>query len=868
MSDRNPDRPKLEDALAALRGENLDPQTEAAAGQRVWSRMQSALGDAEAAVEHIRSCQDVRLLLPALRAGHLTPGRRLLVEDHLRDCVACQRYAHGESVDSGAASWKPETPSVSAWNWRGWAVAATVLVAAAITTFALLGYFATPAGARATLQSAEGPVYVLSGASARLLPAGAQIAEGESVRTAAGGHAFLKLLDGSVVELSERTQLAVSARRHDTTLALDGGRVIVQAAKRTQGHLYVKAHDLRVAVTGTVFSVNTGLKGSRVAVIEGAVQVAANNADTVLHAGEETNTAGSLGYVPVAEEISWSQDLDKHLALLAEFAKLQKNIEQNVQVPGPRYQSSILPLVPQDTLLYVSIPNLGEALGQANEIFQQQLQNSPVLNQWWQQTHTADSRAKFTQLIERMRQLSRYLGNEVVVVGMGGWGPNAGAAAIAKVNDSGVRSYLEAEAQRINAQSRDGGHIAVIDPQQLAAMPITQEGKQILILVRPDYLVVAPSTLALQRINAQLSGGPSGFASSDFGQAIQASYTRGAGVLVAANLQQMRAHSPHPSPELQAAGFGNIHFLIMEHREQNGQADNRAVLDFNGPRTGVASWLATPGPIRSLEFVSPDASLVFTGLAKSPAAMFDDVMAIASRNPDAQQHREEMERELGISLRDDVAASLGGDVAVALDGPPLPTPSWKAVLEVNDSGRLQNAIAQILQRANQKLAENNRPQMKLSQETVDSQTYYSITGDKPAEQLHYTFYDGYMILGPSRAIVANAVQIHNSGITLANSTSFHALLPSDGNPDVSALFYQNVEPIMGQLSGVLNGSQMQSLKQIVSDTKPTIICAYGGADRIEVASTARFPVFNLNSMTLGALLGGGRNRGTAATPIP
>jgi hypothetical protein len=172
----------------------------------------------------------------------------------------------------------------------------------------------------------------------------------------------------------------------------------------------------------------------------------------------------------------------------------------------------------------------------------------------------------------------------------------------------------------------------------------------------------------------------------------------------------------------------------------------------------------------------------------------------------------------------------------------------------------------MVQRANQKLAENNRPPMTLSQDILDSQTYYSISGDKPTEQLHYTFIDGYMIVGPTRAIVAEAIHVHDSGVTMANSTAFRDLLPVDGHPDVSAVFYQNLEPVIGQLSGTLNTTQMQALRQIAGASKPTVICAYGGTDRIEVASTARFP--SLNSMTFSALLGAGRNHGTAVAPNP
>ena len=52
---------------------------------------------------------------------------------------------------------------------------------------------------------------------------------------------------------------------------------------------------------GTIFSVNHGMKGSRVAVIEGVVRVAAGDRTTELNAGDEATSGASVSKVPNPE---------------------------------------------------------------------------------------------------------------------------------------------------------------------------------------------------------------------------------------------------------------------------------------------------------------------------------------------------------------------------------------------------------------------------------------------------------------------------------------------------------------------------------------------------------------------------------------
>ncbi len=105
------------------------------------------------------------------------------------------------------------------------------------------------------------------------LEAGAAIGERESVRTGPGAHAVLRLADGSMVDVNERTELFVTAAWSGQAIHLQRGDIIVKAAKQRRGRLRVLTRDSIASVKGTVFAVSAGMGGSVVSVVEGSVAV-------------------------------------------------------------------------------------------------------------------------------------------------------------------------------------------------------------------------------------------------------------------------------------------------------------------------------------------------------------------------------------------------------------------------------------------------------------------------------------------------------------------------------------------------------------------------------------------------------------------
>ena len=92
----------------------------------------------------------------------------------------------------------------------------------------------------------------------------------------------------------------------------------------------------------------------------------------------------------------------------------------------------------------------------------------------------------------------------------------------------------------------------------------------------------------------------------------------------------------------------------------------------------------------------------------------------------------ETQAKLGINFRDDLAANLGGEFLLTLDGPVLPTPSWKAVIEVRNPEQLESTLERLTQSITN-LHEKGEHAVVIQPSDVGSQRYYATGSGLPAD---------------------------------------------------------------------------------------------------------------------------------------
>ena len=868
---RNKEEQILDKVTAEIRNEKVDSAAVSAAADRVWARVSAAAGETEfqlPTVDQIEGCKDFQSLIPAHLAGKLSEARSLLLVDHTHECIPCRRAMNEarskRSVTIMPAAHKPRfslQPVVMRWG-----IAAALVIGLGLLAVPMVQKF-WPYGFEATVQAAEGSVYQIADTRTAHVNSGTKLQQNEKVRTAKDGRAVVRLSDGSLIEMKDRSELYLTKSSNGTTIHLNRGSIVVEAAKQKDGQLFVETADSLVSVTGTVFSVNNGTKGSRVSVIEGEVKLNHASSERVLRPGDQATTNPAIAMIPVKDEVGWSRNAERYAAVLNGLASLKKELS-NVQQPGVRNSTHLLDLMPEGTIVYAALPNLADSIAESHRVIQERISQNPALRQWWEKEQSGRAQ-NMDQVVETIRQFGSYLGDEIAVsVSMDEKGEPSDPLVLAELkNSQGFRQFIEQEIAKYSADKKGRPEIEFVENPASATPQSGDSKEKLYIWIQENLLAASPKLQQLQSLATAINNGNvTSFKSTPFHNRIAQVYQEGAGLLVAANLEKVvektkaeRSKGPDAAKQentLNQLGLLSVKYFVLDQKDSNGKTHTQASLSFNDAQRGIPSWLAAPGPMGSLEYISPDANVVAGFVVKNPVTLVDDLLGVMETvSPELRKNLDKLQSERGLDIRNDIAAPLGGEFAFAIDGPLLPTPSWKLVFEVNDPAHLQQTLERMVGEVNKEVAKFGKGGMSWEQADMGGRIYYTLRSkDFGFLEVNYTYANGYLIVGPSRALVERSLRARENGLSLLRSQKFTAGLPADGNANFSAVFYHNIGGLvpagLASAADKLPSGPQQAVKSITADMPPTLAYAYAQGDSITFAANTEGGPFGLGPATL------------------
>jgi hypothetical protein len=863
---------QLDKAIFDIAHEQISGKQVDTAAARVRQRLFAESAAASLAVDNagpqrLRNCADFQALIPTYLNKTLSAGRALLLQDHTRECIACRHALQNARAGVAPTLIRPVTAPTRTIS-SVWAIAAMATVGLGLTGWFVRSAFLHGAGGTVTVKNVSGILYAVSDRGSTPIFSGREIAAGQHIRTAKDSTAVVQLGDGSLVEMNARAELSVVSETRGTDIRLDHGNIIVQAAKQRTGTLDILTADCTVSVKGTIFAVAHGTRGTRVSVVQGAVKVAQGSQSQMLKPGDQVSTDMSLTRTSVKDDVSWSRDSTRYVALLNEFNTIKKGLDA-VPSPGLRYRSKLVSYASPDAVLYAAIPNVSATLAEAEKLFNDRLQQSEVLRAWWAEQQDGP---KLQEMVDTLRRFSEYLGDEIVfTVNANGNGEYSDPMIMAEVKMNGLEGFLTTEMRRYTKPGQNGlpevVHLEASPNQSTNARNVRNRRREsshtsgpMLIGVKDGLMVVGWSHEQLQEVAQRTVDQPEPPNSLLFHN-VQSAYQDGAGWLMCVNMEHIardfvgngNGRRKNDGPKL-PKGIENMRDLIVEHKDVSGRIENKATLTFEGRRWGMAAWLAEPSPMGSLDFISPNATFAVSMALRSPEWMLGDLFKMLSENdPKFEEELQSFSQSSGIQLNPSLAEPLGGEFTFAFDGPVLPLPSWKFAVEVYSPDRLQSAVEQFVNAGNHR-SDCADCKINLAKEQVGDRTFYTLTSDKVSYEIDYVYIDGYLLAAPNRALLNKAIQNRETGYVLSRSDAFRSQLPHDGRLNFSALVYHNIGTALAPLAGQLAAAPPE-IKALAANATPGLIYAYGEPERITFATGGSFFGLDLNALALPQLLG-------------
>jgi hypothetical protein len=797
----------LERAIHEMKQENVDAATLEATRARVWEKVTGAA-----------TCAEFRPEFQAYLGGELAGSRRVLVEDHLSRCPACRAWMTAMKGDRRVIA-MPQRSSSRWTRWGGLAAAAALILAVAYLGRGVIDTMMAPGGPRATVVSTDVGLYRLSGG---IVERGASIGDRESVRTGPGARAVLQLADGSIVDVNERTELFVSAAWSGQAIHLQRGDIIVQAAKQRRGNLRVLTRDSVASVKGTVFAVSAGIGGSVVSVVEGAVAVNQPGRRVLLNPGQQAASNPFLAS-SVHEAVSWSPEADAYLALLGSLAKIERQLAEYSPGALPT-NSALLSYLPEGTLVFGAVPNLGGTIGQALMLAEQQSSENAAFGAWW----NSEAGILLRQLVDRIQSVSSLLGEEIVFCAAPGGSGEEVPMVIAPVS-SGMRAEL--------VRALEGLFAEVGEP------------------VPPPYavsdhlLVVSDSPSNLEWALANMGQG----AGSPFAAAIGDRYRRGVTWLIGMDVPPLVTKmSGDDAPPVELAGMIGMKYLFLEQRAAAGAEESEVTLVFHGARKGMASWLADAGTGGAAEYLPADALLAGYVSTREPFQLFDEFIALMTKS-DASFRSDlvSAEEKLGAGFLESLTGAMGTEAAFALNGFSVSGPTWVMAALVNNPLVIDSSLQKLVETFNSELSSQEQDKrIVFAQESAGGRVWSTMKPGGLPIGVTWTYDRGYMVAGSDRASAERAIATRNGGSPLVWSSPFLGQLPSSAGLHPSAFGWLNTRGALGAFSSL---APSPALADLLAGRDPILVVFDATAEQIHAASRTRLTSLIMNLMLLERL---------------
>jgi len=799
---------RLERALQEMKQEDVDAGTLEAARARVWEKVANAGGG---------TCAEFRPDFRAYLSGELGGSRRVLMEDHLSRCPAC-RVRIAEMKGERRVVAMPQRSSGRWVRWGALAAAAALVLAVLYLGRDVIDTMMAPGGPRATVVSADGGLYrVPEGA----LKAGASIGEKEWVRTSPGAHAVLRLADGSTVDVNQGTELFVTAAWSGQAIHLQRGDVIVRAAKQRRGHLRVLTRDSVASVKGTVFAVSAGMGGSVVSVVEGSVAVSQPGREVLLSPGEQAASNPALAS-SIEAAVSWSPSAEEYLEILASVAKIERQLVEHLP-RDLRTNSALLSYLPAGAVVYGAVPNLGGTIGPALGLAGQQASENATFGAWW----NSQAGLELRHIVERIQSVSSLLGDEIVFCASASGPRDVVPIVMARVQ-SGKRAELANALAKLFAGAGE------------SVPPFS---------VTEDLMVASESPSDLAWALGHLGQGRS----SPFAAAIEERYRRGAGWLIAMDAPPLvETASGDDAPPVELAGMIGMKYIFFEQRAPAGAEENELTLAFQGPRMGMASWLADTGSGGAAEYLPADALVAGYVSTREPLQLFEEFSALMTREDASFDSQLALANEkLGAGFLENLTKAMGTEGAFALNGFSVSGPTWVMAALANDPAVIDSSLQKLVETFNAQLApEEQDKRIVLGQESAGGRVWKTMKPGRLPFGVTWTYDRGYMVAASDRAVAERAIATRNGGSPLVWSPEFLGQLPSSAGLHPSAFAWVNTKGALGIVSTL---AQSPALSELLAGRDPILVIFNGTPEQIHAASRTRISGLIMDVMLLQSL---------------